>query len=99
MIRRSLFACALALSLPIAARAADLTPGTLLTQLKAEPKGDDAKALAAQVQKWFGGEANLKKGPGPKIEGTTVAWEGSSVPERPVPRPRSSRRTASPRSR
>jgi enterochelin esterase-like enzyme len=86
MIRHALFACALALSFPIAARAADLTPGTLLTQLKAEPKGDDAKALAAQVQKWFGGDANLKRGPGPKIEGTTVAWaievpEASSAPK------------------
>jgi enterochelin esterase-like enzyme len=74
MIRRSLFACALALSFPIAARAADLAPSSLLAQLKAEPKGDEAKALAAQVEKWFGGAENLKKGPGPKIEGTTVAW-------------------------
>jgi enterochelin esterase-like enzyme len=71
---RALFACALALSFPIAARAADLTPSSLLTQLKAEPKGDDARALAAQVQQWFGGAENLKKGPGPKTEGTAVAW-------------------------
>lgn len=71
---RALFACAFVLSFPIAARAADMTPAVLQAALKAQPKGAEAKALAGQVQKWFGGAANLKKGPGPKVEGTTVAW-------------------------
>jgi enterochelin esterase-like enzyme len=50
-----------------------LTPSALLHRLNEKPTGDAASKLAEEVRRWFGAD-NLAKGPGPKIEGLTVAW-------------------------
>ena len=51
----------------------DLTPSKLSKRLAAKPTGDDAKALADDLTRWFG-KANLPKGPGPKSEALEFAW-------------------------
>ena len=67
---------ALALLLPAlvfiapAGAAEPLTP----TALQAKLKTPDALDLDDEILAMFGGEANVAKGPNPKVEGTTVAW-------------------------
>lgn len=51
----------------------ELTPKTLSAQLAAQPKGEEAEALAKRVRAWFGKE-KLRTGAGPKVEGLEVAW-------------------------
>lgn len=70
---------ALALLLPalafIAPAGADetLTP----TALREKLRDPDAFDLDDEILAMFGGEANVAKGPNPKVEGTTVAWAWS----------------------
>ena len=59
---------------PAAKQAPGLSPTKLQERLKAVPRGDDAEKLAEEIRRTFGGAENLKKGPGPKIEGRTAAW-------------------------
>ncbi len=51
-----------------------LTPASVQSRLRANPKGDDAAKLAEDVRQWFGGKENLSKGPNPRVEGTTAVW-------------------------
>jgi enterochelin esterase-like enzyme len=71
-------------SAPSPARGDDLSPSKLAKRLAAKPSGDEAKALADDVTRWFG-KANLPKGPGPKIEGLEVSWaiEAPGAPSAP----------------
>ena len=59
---------------PAPKQAGGLSPTKLQERLKAVPQGDDAEKLAEEIRRTFGGAENLKKGPGPKIEGRTAAW-------------------------
>ena len=59
---------------PAANQGTGLTPTKVMERLKVAASGDDAEKLAEEIRRGFGGEANLKKGPGPKIEGRNVAW-------------------------
>ena len=59
---------------PAAKQAPGLSPTKLQERLKAVPRGEDAEKLAEEIRRGFGGAENLRKGPGPKIEGRTAAW-------------------------
>jgi len=50
-----------------------MTVNELRSALAAKPTGADAESLAAKVRTWFGADT-LKKGPGPKVDGLSVAW-------------------------
>jgi enterochelin esterase-like enzyme len=70
-IRRSVMFAASLLLLAVSARAADgpLTTKSIRDRLAANPKGDDAKALAADLTKWAGKNPNA-----PRIEELDVTW-------------------------
>jgi enterochelin esterase-like enzyme len=76
-----------ALLLTIAAFAvqdAPLTPKALEAALAANPTGEQAEALAAQLRKTFGPDiGNLAKLPAPKIDELSVAW-AIEVPNAPA---------------
>jgi enterochelin esterase family protein len=71
--------CVLLASAAHAQQGDALTPKALQAALATRPGGADAEKLADRVRGYFGRE-NLKKGPNPKIDETTVAW-ALEVPE------------------
>jgi len=70
--------------LAFAAQEAPFTPKALEAALAANPTGEQAEALAAQLRKAFGPDiGNLAKLPAPKIDELSVAW-AIEVPNAPT---------------
>ena len=56
------------------AQPSTLSPAALQKRLQEKPTGEAAARLAEEVRQLFGGSAKLAQGPGPKVDGLTLAW-------------------------
>ena len=56
------------------AQPSTLSPEALQKRLQEKPTGEAAARLAEEVRQLFGGSAKLAQGPGPKVDGLTLAW-------------------------